>query len=93
MKNIFLLYMPPNNVEAMIDYRDTIERRVPFERIAPYVSRDVASRFQGIFRDRPIAVWGSRDSSANRTKFEKMAEGDDLLIVEGDTIIFMGKWR
>ena len=91
MRNIFLLYMPPNNPEAMLHYRETIKQRVRLERIAPYVSRDMTSRLKGVFGDRGVAVWGSRDSSANRAKFEKMAEGDDLLIVEGVTIKFIGK--
>jgi hypothetical protein len=91
MRNIFLLYMPPGNVEAMTHYRDTIQQRVAFERIARFVSREVAARLRHIFGDRPIAVWGSRDSTANRAKFEKMSEGDDLLIVEGDVIKLMGK--
>lgn len=91
MRNIFLLYMPPNNLEAMTHYQDTIHSKVPFERIAPHVSRDVASRLRNIFGERPIAVWGSRDGRSNRSKFEKMAEGDDLLIVEDETIRLMGK--
>src|ERR1700733_14283473 len=91
MRNIFLLYMPPGNPEAMTHYRDTIQRRVPLEQIRPFVSGDVASRIKHVFGDRPIAVWGSRDSPANRAKFEKMEVGDDILIVEGDTINFMGK--
>jgi hypothetical protein len=91
MRNIFLLYMPPTNHEAMVHYRDTIQQRVPLERIARYVDRAIAGRLNRIFGTRRIAVWGSRDSTANRTKFEKMSEGDDLLIVEGDVIKFMGK--
>jgi hypothetical protein len=91
MRNIFLLYMPIGNVEAMTHYRDTIQQRVEFDRIAKYVSRDVAARLRRVFGNRPIAVWGSRDSTANRAKFEKMAEGDDLLIVEGNEIRLMGK--
>jgi hypothetical protein len=91
MRNIFLLYMPPNNLEAMTHYRDTIQKRVSFEQMRRFVSSAEAARLKHIFGDRPIAVWGSRDSSANRSKFEKMGEGDDLLIVEGDTIKFMGK--
>ena len=91
MRNIFLVYMPLNNLEAMTHYRDTIQQRVPLEQIRRYVSDGIALRVQHIFGNRPIAVWGSRDSSANRSKFEKMAEGDDLLIVEGDAIKFMGK--
>jgi hypothetical protein len=91
MRNIFLLYMPPNNLEAMTHYRDTIQQKVPLDRIGRYVSRDVADRLGRVFGQRPIAVWGSRDSSANRAKFEKMSEGDDLLIVEGQTIKLLGK--
>ncbi len=91
MRNIFLLYMPPTNQEAMTHYRDTIQQKVPLDRIARFVDRAVAGRLNRIFGNRRIAVWGSRDSSANRTKFEKMSEGDDLLIVEGDLIRFMGK--
>src|SRR5205823_4391265 len=64
---------------------------IPLEQIRRYVSDGIALQVQHIFGNRPIAVWGSRDSSANRSKFEKMAEGDDLLIVEGDAIKFMGK--
>lgn len=91
MRNIFLLYMPLNNLEAMTHYRDTIQQRVPFERIRPFVARDLASRLQHIFANKAIAVWGSRDSDANRSKYEKMQEGDDLLIVEGSMIKLMGK--
>jgi hypothetical protein len=91
MRNIFLLYMPPNNLEAMTHYRDTIQQKVAFDRISRFVSRDTAASLRNVFGDRPIAVWGSRNSPANRAKFEKMTEGDDLLIVEGATIKFMGK--
>jgi hypothetical protein len=91
VRNIFLLYMPLGNLEAMTHYRDTIQQRVSLERIRHLVSREVASRLNQVFGTRPIAVWGSRDSPANRAKFEKMAEGDDLLIVEGSKIRFMGK--
>jgi hypothetical protein len=91
MPNIFLLYMPPGNPEAMTHYRDTIQQRVSFERISRFVSRDIAARLKHIFGQRSIAVWGSRNSPANRAKFGKMTEGDDLLIVEGDSIKFMGK--
>src|SRR5207244_1454393 len=91
MRNIFLLYMPPNNPEAMMHYEETIRQKIAFPRIRRYLSRDLAERLKRIFDQRPIAVWGSRDSSANRAKFEKMEEGDDLLIVEGATIKFMGK--
>jgi len=91
MRNIFLLYMPPNNLEAMTHYQDTIQQKVSFDRISRFVSRDVGTRLKRIFGERRIAVWGSRDTRANRAKFEKMSEGDDLLIVEGTSTKFMGK--
>ena len=91
MRNIFLLYMPPGNAEAMLHYRDTIEQRVPLERLARFLPRDTVERLRTVFAGRPIAVWGSRNSPANRAKFDHMSEGDDLLIVEGETIKLLGK--
>jgi hypothetical protein len=91
MRNIFMVYMPPNNAEAMTHYRDTIQQRVALDRITCFVPGKVATRLRKIFGDRPAAVWGSRDSPANRRKFDKMLEGDDLLIVEGGVIKLMGK--
>lgn len=35
MRNVFLLYMPPGNSEAMVHYQDTIKNRVALGRIAP----------------------------------------------------------
>lgn len=90
-RNIFLLYMPPGNPEAMLHYRETIQNRVPLARIAQSLRREQVDRLRQIFEDRFIAVWGSRDSPANRAKFERMSEGDDLLIVEGKDIKLMGK--
>jgi hypothetical protein len=91
MRNIFLVYMPPNNIEAMAHYRDTIQEKVSFERVASFLTRDDAARLKTVFGPRPIAVWGSRDGTQNRARFERMAEGDDLLIVEGANIRFIGK--
>ena len=91
MRNIFLLYMPLGNVEAMAHYQDTIKQPVPFSRLAPHLSRLEVERLKRVFGDRSIAVWGSRDGPQNRSRFERMTEGDDLLIVEGSTIKFMGK--
>jgi hypothetical protein len=36
-------------------------------------------------------VWGSQDSRANRSKFERMTPGDEVLIIEGSTIKLLGK--
>jgi hypothetical protein len=91
MRNIFLLYMPPGNAEAMMHYEDTIKQRVPLTRIRPFLSADEAARLGDVFGGRRIAAWGSRDSTRNRATFSRMELGDDLLIVEGKTIRFIGK--
>ncbi len=91
MRNIFLLYMPPSNHEAMVHYQDTIHRKVAPDRVYSYVDRNLRGQLENIFGGRPMAVWGSRDSSANRSKFERMKPGDEILIVEGDTIKLLGK--
>jgi hypothetical protein len=91
MRNVFLLYMPPGNREAMVHYEDTIQRKVPPDRIAKYVSQDFRARLLEVFGSHRIAVWGSVAGPANRGRFDRMAEGDDLLIVEGDAIKLIGK--
>lgn len=91
MRNIFLLYMPPGNAEAMVHYQDTIRNRVSFERVAPHLSPTLSRKLQQVFGGRPMAVWGSRDSSANRSKFDRMCDGDEILIVEGSTIKLLGR--
>jgi hypothetical protein len=91
LHNIFLIYMPPGNAEAMAHYEDTIKRKVTLDRVAPYLTRNEVSRLRGLFGDRRLAIWGSRNSTANRAKFERMSPGDDLLIVEGHRVRFVGK--
>jgi hypothetical protein len=75
----------------MVHYQDTIRNRVTFHRIASHVSPRLGRKLQQVFGPHSIAVWGSRDSSANRAKFDRMAEGDEILIVEGDTIKLLGR--
>ena len=82
MKNVFILYMPPGNAEAMVHYEDTIRQRVASDRIYQHTDSSTTRTLGRIFGNRPIAVWGSRDSKANRTKFDKMRDGDCILIVE-----------
>jgi hypothetical protein len=91
MRNIYLLYMPPSNQEAMRHYQDTIRERVPLDRISRFVSRNDVAILKHIFGEKPLAIWGSRDTPRNRSLFEKMAPGDHLLIVEGPSIKFVGK--
>ena len=91
MKNVFLVYIPPGNAEAMVHYEDTIRNKVSPERIHRYASAELRERLRRIFGDRPVTVWGSNDSQANRAKFERMKPGDEVLIVEGPTIKLLGK--
>lgn len=91
LRNIFLLYMPPSNREAMVHYEETISTKVEPARIYRHVGGELRRQLDAIFAGRPIAVWGSRDTSGNRSKFEKMRSGDEILIVEGSTIKLLGK--
>jgi len=75
----------------MAHYEDTIKQKVSLDRIVKFVSQDLRSKLQSIFGQHPIAVWGSIAGPMNQSFFDKMVEGDDLLIVEGDTIKLIGK--
>lgn len=91
MKNIFILYIPIGNYEALVHYEDTIKKKISQEKIFQFVDTNLRNNLQKIFGQKPIATWGSRNSDANRSKFEKMNPGDDILIVEGNTIKLLGK--
>jgi|MudIll2142460700_1097286.scaffolds.fasta_scaffold14110_6 hypothetical protein len=91
MRNIFIAYMATGNYEQMVHYQDTIKNKVPQNRIIPYIDRNLQSKLRTFFGDKPIAIWGSRDSDSNRARFEGMKPGDDILIVEGGTIKLLGK--
>lgn len=82
--------MPLNNHEALSHYQDTIKNKVNSERIFRYVDSNLKQKLNRIFGNKPISVWGSRNSPANRAKFERMSPGDDILIVEGDNIKLLG---
>lgn len=90
-RNAFLLYMPPGNAEAMVHYQDTIKNKVPLSRIEPFIDPRLRKKLSSTFCLTPIAVWGSRAGERNRSSFESMAEGDDVLIVEGDSVKLLGK--
>lgn len=91
MGNVFLLYMPPGNHEAMVHYQDTIVNRVPLDRLNSFLSPNLRARLRGVFGLKPIATWGSQAGSRNRSNFDRMTPGDDILIVEGKRIKLIGK--
>ncbi len=83
--------MPLGNREVMVHYRDTIVNKVDQKRIFKYTNSDLQQQLVSVFGSKPIAVWGSQGGSANRSRFERMRPGDDVLIVEGATIKLLGK--
>jgi len=91
MRNVFLLYMPPGNPQAMVHYQDTIKNRVELRRIAGFVSQNLRAKLSSVFGSAPVAVWGSEGGPKNRSNFERMSQGDDILIVEGDRVKLIGK--
>ena len=91
MHNVFLLYMPPGNRDAMVHYQDTIVARVSAGRLNPFLSPNLRARLSNVFGSKPIATWGSEAGPRNRANFERMTPGDDILIVEGDRIRLIGK--
>lgn len=91
MHNAFLLYMPPGNAQAMVHYEDTIKKKVDLNRLSRFITPQLRARLISIFGPHPIAVWGSEGGPRNRSAFERMQEGDDVLIVEGQSIKLLGK--
>jgi hypothetical protein len=91
MRNVFLLYMPPGNAQAMVHYEDTIKKKVTLQRLSGFIGQDLRTRLISVFGSHPIAVWGSQAGSRNRAAFERMTEGDDVLIVEGASVKLIGK--
>lgn len=89
-KNIFILYMPPSNREAMRHFEDTVDEGVPLAGIAEFLPSDMVARLDHVFARRLLTIWGSRDTTANRSKFERMRPGDDILVVVGSRIRFLG---
>jgi len=75
----------------MVHYQDTILNRVPLERMSPFLTPNLTAKLRTTFRSNPIAVWGSRPGAKNRSNFELMSPGDDILIVEGARIKLIGK--
>lgn len=91
MKKIFIMFIPLGNYEAVVHYEKTVKGRVSPDRIFKYVDFDLRQRLTGIFGNKPIAVWGSRDTENNRATYSQMEPGDDILIIEGSSIKLLGK--
>src|SRR5947208_3468446 len=53
VRNIFLVYIPPGNPEAMVHYEETIRQKVPSDRIYRYIDSVLRSRLVKIFSGRP----------------------------------------
>jgi hypothetical protein len=91
MTNIFMMFVPLGNHEAVVHYEDTIKNKVLPDRIFKFVDSDLRYRLNDFFGGRLIPVWGSRDTENNRATFDRMKQGDDILIVEGKSIKLLGK--
>lgn len=72
-------------------YEETIKQRVPLERVSGFIPKELRARLIAIFGATPMAIWGSASGSRNRSNFERMSEGDDILIIEGESIRLIGK--
>lgn len=75
----------------MVHYQDTILNKVDQDRIFKFIDQNLQNRLRNIFGNKSIAVWGSQGGPGNRSRFEKMKPGDDVMIVEGDNIKLLGK--
>jgi hypothetical protein len=76
MGNVFLVYMPLRNAEAMAHYEDTIRKKVRLTRIAPFISPELRVRLQEVFGSHDVAVWGSVAGQMNRRRFHQANRQD-----------------
>lgn len=83
MANVFLLYTPPGNAEAMVYYEDTIRRKVALSRIPPQCPFESACDPDIDLRPGPVAVWGSVGEPRNRSNYEAMTEASNLVGARG----------
>src|SRR5688572_27905850 len=91
MSNVYLLYMPPGNAQAMVHYQDTIKTKVPLSRIFPHISPHLRPDLIAVFGKQPSALWGSSRCQRNPTNFDRMSQGDDNMFDEGYSIKLIGK--
>ena len=52
MRNVFLIYMPLGNQEAMVHYEDTIVKKVTLGDLSRFISQDLRARLLEVFAGR-----------------------------------------
>ena len=80
-----------NSSEEIIHYNETVINKVEQATIFPYIDDELKKNLISEFEDSPIPTWRLMNNSVNRSKFEKIQPGDEILIVEEDIIRFIGK--
>ena len=74
----------------MVHYEATIRNPVHPDRIYKYLDQKTGRKLRSVFGNRPIRIWGQEEKPGNRSRFDRMREGDEILIVEGDTVRLLG---
>jgi MoxR-like ATPase len=79
-----VIIQPAGNQGGREHYRDTIEKPVPLDRIAPRVGASVHQQLTELFPSRAIATWGVTPGAnqVNERKWERIADGDVALFLK-----------
>ncbi len=78
MSNLFRI--TASNAEAYQHYIDTIEKGFSIDSIKHFLSEKQIETLTGIYGDGPIRAWGSTPGQGNIRTWEKMENGDPILI-------------
>lgn len=91
MKNTFILHLSMREPEEIIHYNETVINKVDQKIIFPFVDDSTKELIQNDFEDSSVIVWRLSNNAVNRSKFDKLTPGDEILVVEDDVIKFLGK--
>lgn len=91
MKNTFILHLSMLDPEEIIHYNETVINKVDQKTIFPFVDDSTKELIQKDFEDSSVIVWRLLDNAVNRSKFDKLTPGDEILVVEDDVIKLLGK--
>lgn len=91
MKNTFILHLSMREPEEIIHYNETVINKVDQKIIFPFVDDSTKELIQKDFEDSSVIVWRLSDNAVNRSKFDKLTPGDEILVVEEDVIKLLGK--